>query len=62
LARRPVALAAGGDRYRPQSLKRRLMALMLLHRASDPVSHICIEGWQQRADDLVALQELIWPD
>ena len=43
-------------------MKRRLMALMLLHRASDPVSHICIEGWQQRADDLVALQELIWPD
>ena len=34
-------------------LKRRLMALMLLHRASDPVRHICIEGWQQKADDLV---------
>jgi hypothetical protein len=25
------------------SMKRRLMALMLLHRASDPVRHICIE-------------------
>jgi hygromycin-B 7''-O-kinase len=44
------------------ALKRRLMALMLLHRASDPVRHICIEGWQQQADDLVQLQELIWPD
>ncbi len=44
------------------ALKRRLMALMLLHRASDPVRHICIEGWQHRADDLVQLQELIWPD
>lgn len=43
------------------ALKRRLMALMLLHRASDLNSHICIEGWQQQADDLVALQELIWP-
>jgi hygromycin-B 7''-O-kinase len=44
------------------TLKRRLMALMLLHRASDPGRHICIEGWQQQADDLVQLQELIWPD
>jgi hygromycin-B 7''-O-kinase len=43
------------------ALKRRLMALMLLHRASDPVRHIRIEGWQERADDLVQLQDLIWP-
>lgn len=43
------------------ALKRRLMALMLLHRASDLNSHICIEGWQDKADDLVELQELIWP-
>ena len=43
------------------SMKRRLMALMLLHRASDLVRHICIEGWQQRAGDLVELQELLWP-
>lgn len=42
------------------ALKRRLMALMLLHRASDLNAHICIEGWQDQADDLVALQELIW--
>ena len=43
-------------------LKRRLMALMLLHRHSDPIRHVCIEGWQQKADDLLQLQELIWPD
>ncbi|QOZ12742.1 phosphotransferase [Bradyrhizobium sp. CCBAU 51765] len=42
------------------ALKRRLMALMLLHRASDLNSHICIAGWQERADDLVELQELVW--
>lgn len=44
------------------AFKRRLLALMLLHRASDPIRHICIADWQQKADDLVALQELIWPD
>ena len=44
------------------ALKRRLMALMLLHRASDPVRHICIEGWQDKADNLIQLQELLWPD
>src|SRR3954468_1351741 len=43
------------------ALKRRLMALMLLHRASDLNSHICIDGWQEQADDLVELQDLIWP-
>jgi hygromycin-B 7''-O-kinase len=44
------------------AFKRRLMALMLLHRASDPVRHICIADWQQKANDLAELQELIWPD
>ena len=43
------------------TLKRRLMALLLLHRASDPNSHICIEGWQRKAGDLYELQELLWP-
>jgi hygromycin-B 7''-O-kinase len=43
------------------TLKRRLMALMLLHRASDLNSHVCIEGWQEKANDLVELQDLIWP-
>ena len=44
------------------ALKRRLMALMLLHQASDLNSHICIEGWQEQVDDLVELQELIWAE
>ncbi|HTO62751.1 MAG TPA: aminoglycoside 3'-phosphotransferase/choline kinase family protein [Bradyrhizobium sp.] len=43
------------------AVKRRLMALMLLHRASNLEAHVCIEGWQQKADDLYQLQELIWP-
>jgi hygromycin-B 7''-O-kinase len=43
------------------SLKRRLMVLLLLHRASDPVRHICIEDWQHKAGDLRELQDLIWP-
>jgi hygromycin-B 7''-O-kinase len=42
------------------ALKRRLMALMLLHRASDLNRHICMDGWQGKADDLLQLQELIW--
>jgi hygromycin-B 7''-O-kinase len=42
-------------------LKRRLMALMMLHRASDPIRHISIEGWQQKAANLEELQELLWP-
>src|SRR6266403_2963364 len=28
------------------TMKRRLMALLLLHRSSDPNRHICIEDWQ----------------
>lgn len=44
------------------ALKRRLMALMLLHRASDLNAHICIEGWQDKANDLVELQGLIWAE
>jgi hygromycin-B 7''-O-kinase len=42
-------------------LKRRLMALMLLHRASDPARQICIDGWQEKAADLFELQDLLWP-
>ncbi|OCK55929.1 aminoglycoside 3'-phosphotransferase/choline kinase family protein [Bradyrhizobium sp. LMTR 3] len=42
-------------------LKRRLMVLMLLHRASDPVRKFCIEGWQEKAADLRELQDLLWP-
>lgn len=43
------------------ALTRRLMALLLLHRASDPVRHIGIEGWQQKAGDLSELERLLWP-
>ena len=43
------------------ALQRRLMALMLLHQHSDPVRHICIDGWRQKAHDLFELAELLWP-
>jgi hygromycin-B 7''-O-kinase len=43
------------------ALTRRLMALMLLHRASDPIRHICIESWQQKAGNLLELERLLWP-
>jgi hygromycin-B 7''-O-kinase len=40
-------------------LKRRLIALMLLHRFSD-LRKICIEDWQQKAANLEELQDLLW--
>ena len=43
------------------ALKRRLLALMLLHRASDPVRHITIDGWQGKAGNLFELAQLLWP-
>ena len=43
------------------ALKHRLLALMLLHRASDPVRHITIDGWQDKASNLFELAELLWP-
>jgi hygromycin-B 7''-O-kinase len=72
----PSAFMASGIRRRVSSLfegfgysradinpamKRRLMALSLLHRVSDPIRHIGIEGWQEKAGDLFELQELLWP-
>ncbi|MHC2277725.1 hypothetical protein ACVME8_004336 [Bradyrhizobium diazoefficiens] len=39
-----------------------LDAAHLLHHASDLNSHICIEGWQDKAKDLVELQDLIWAE
>ncbi|MDB5515547.1 MAG: phosphotransferase [Tardiphaga sp.] len=44
-----------------EALTRRLLILMLLHRASDPVRHICIEGWQDKTDNLADLARLLWP-
>jgi hygromycin-B 7''-O-kinase len=43
------------------ALTRRLMTLALLHRFSDLSRQICIEGWQQKADDLFELERLLWP-
>jgi len=43
------------------AVRRRLMALLLLHRSSDPIRHICIEGWQAKTRDLSELAELLWP-
>lgn len=72
----PSAFMTSGIRRRVQSLfdgfgysaadvtadvKRRLMALMLLHRASDPIRHFCIEDWQAKARNLDELQDLLWP-
>jgi hygromycin-B 7''-O-kinase len=71
----PSVLMAGGKPRRVQSLfagfgytvaditadlKRRLLALMLLHRFGNPTRQICIEGWQQRAANLHQLQDLLW--
>jgi hygromycin-B 7''-O-kinase len=54
-----------GFGYSPQdvtpTLRRRLMALMLLHRASDPIRHICIEGWQEKAGNFSELADMLWP-
>jgi hygromycin-B 7''-O-kinase len=44
-----------------EALTRRLLLLMLLHHASDPVRHICIAGWQDKADTLADLERLLWP-
>jgi hygromycin-B 7''-O-kinase len=72
----PSALMAGGMPRRVKSLfagygyaasditpdlKRRLMALMLLHRFGNPTRQICIEGWQQKAANPDELQDLLWP-
>ncbi|WP_315782972.1 MULTISPECIES: phosphotransferase family protein [unclassified Bradyrhizobium] len=43
------------------TLKRRLLALMLLHQASDPVRHICIPDWPAKVQSFDELQELVWP-
>ncbi len=43
------------------ALTRRLLTLMFLHRASDPIRHICIEGWQDKARTLDDLERLLWP-
>ncbi|CAL80424.1 conserved hypothetical protein; putative phosphotransferase [Bradyrhizobium sp. ORS 278] len=73
----PSAFMAAGHRGRVRALfegygltpgeitwqfKRRLLALMLLHRASDPVRHICIPDWPSKVRSFDELQALVWPD
>ncbi|AMJ61367.1 aminoglycoside phosphotransferase family protein [Bosea sp. PAMC 26642] len=49
-----------GDAVDP-IVRRRLLTLIFLHRASDPMRHICIEGWEHRINRLTDLEDLIWP-
>lgn len=39
----------------------RLLTLTFLHRASNPLRHIAIEGWQHRAATLSELGRMLWP-
>jgi hygromycin-B 7''-O-kinase len=58
------ALLAGFGYSRAEmnsGLARRLLTLMLLHRASDPIRHIDIADWQERTASLNDLQRLLWP-
>ena len=45
----------------PDGLGRRLLALMFLHRASDPLRHICLPNWDHKAETLFDLQHMLWP-
>jgi hygromycin-B 7''-O-kinase len=40
---------------------RRLMALLMLHRFSDPMRHLAIKSWHEMADDFEGLERLLWP-
>ena len=42
-------------------VKRRLMALMLLHRAAIPSGISASRTGRQKANDLFELQDLLWP-
>jgi hygromycin-B 7''-O-kinase len=44
-----------------QALTRRLLTLMLLHRASDPLRHISINDWHNRVGSLAELAQILWP-
>ncbi|CAN7684452.1 aminoglycoside phosphotransferase family protein [Bosea sp. LjRoot90] len=41
-------------------MRRRLLTLMVLHRASD-LRHIYIDGWEARISKLADLETVIWP-
>ncbi|SER33351.1 hygromycin-B 7''-O-kinase [Faunimonas pinastri] len=42
------------------ALRRRLLTLMVLHRASD-LRNVAIDGWQDRVQSLFDLEDLVWP-
>ena len=46
---------------RGPALTRRLLTLMLLHRASNPVRHVAIPHWPRLAGSLDELERLVWP-
>ena len=50
-----------GDSSLDEALSRRMMALCLLHRYSDPLRQFRVEGWQQEANDLYELERVLWP-
>jgi hygromycin-B 7''-O-kinase len=49
------------DKEMSPELGRRLLALMFLHRFSDPLKQICIPGWERRVRSLAELEQLLWP-
>lgn len=51
----------GENRAMTESLRRRLMALAVLHRYADFDVQLCIPGWRERADSFDALAKLVWP-
>jgi hygromycin-B 7''-O-kinase len=60
-----VASLLRGFGYAPAEidpkLTRRLLTLMFLHRASDPLRHICVPGWERTISSLAELERLVWP-
>lgn len=60
LARLLAGFGYRADQIDP-AMRRRLMTMMFLHRASDPLRHIQIEGWPDRVETLVELERLVWP-
>ena len=43
-----------------RGMRRRLLTLMLLHRASD-LRNIDIDGWEDRVESLLDLEDIVWP-
>lgn len=60
LARLLRGFGCAADQIDP-AMRRRLMTMMFLHRASDPLRHIQIDGWPHRVATLCELERLVWP-